>query len=325
MGICETDPSGREPGEPDGAMGNTAPRSASAPCPVALYLARLALRSQRTQGQALRVIVGLLEDVAGGPLPWESVRYPHTQAVRSHLVARYRPATANRMLSALRGVLRESWRLGLLSAEDYGRCADLLVVRGSSLPAGRVVTQKELKALFVACARDQRIDAIRDVAVLAVLLGAGLRREEAVRLDVADLNPRTGELRVHGKGDKERQVFAAPLALAALRRWLSVRGVDAGPLLLPVTRGGRLRSRRLTTQAIYYILRRRAGRAQVAVFSPHDLRRTFCTSLLEAGVDIATVAGLMGHASVDTTRRYDRRELSVRRNAVRLLQIPVRS
>ena len=294
-----------------------------APCPVDLYLSQLAPRSRRTQSQALRVLGRLLADVAGGPLPWPAVRYAQAQALRARLAATYRPATANRMLCALRGVLREAWRLGLMTAEDYARAADLAVVRGSSLPAGRILAQKELRALFAACAADESPAGVRDTAMLAVLLGCGLRREEAVQIEAGDLNLQTGELRVRGKGSKDRQVFAPPGTLAALRRWVALRVDAAGPLFVPIDLAGKLGTRRLTSQAIYYALRRRAHEARVVSFSPHDLRRTFCTSLLEADVDIGTVAGMMGHASVDTTRRYDRRDLTARRRAARLLHVPL--
>lgn len=322
MGICESDRASGDPGQESDGMGGTLAGPPAAD-PVDLYLARLARSSRRTQGQAVRVLVAMLDAAAGGPLPWSKVRYPHTLAVRALLVAAYRPATANRMLCALRGVLHEAWRLGLLTAEDYARCIDLTVVRGCSLPAGRTLVKTELKALFAACLTGDGVGGVRDASVLAVLMGAGLRREEAVLLDVEDLNPRTGELRVRGKGNKDRQVFAAPGALAVLRRWLGIRGQAPGPMFLPLTKAGGLGTHRLTPQALYYLLKRRGAQARVAPFSPHDLRRTFCTSLLEAGVDIATVAGLMGHASIDTTKRYDRRDLRARRRAVRLLEIPI--
>src|SRR5690242_18846783 len=89
--------------------------------PAAVYLARLAPGSRRTMHGALATIADLLTDSAADlfTLPWHALRYQHTQAVRSLLAERYAPATANKHLAALRGVLKESWRLGQMEAADY--------------------------------------------------------------------------------------------------------------------------------------------------------------------------------------------------------------
>src|SRR5436309_1914486 len=125
---------------------------------AAIYLAGLAPGSRRTMRQALDVIAGLL---TGGradaeTLDWSALRYQHTQAVRASLAERYRPATANKILAALRGVLREVWRLGYTTAEDYHRAADLPAVRGTTLPRGRALEHGELRPLFRGIAKDER-------------------------------------------------------------------------------------------------------------------------------------------------------------------------
>jgi site-specific recombinase XerD len=104
--------------------------------------------------------------------------------------------------------------------------------------------------------------------------------------------------------------------------WLKVRGVKAGPLLYPISKGNRVMSRRLTDQAVLYILQKRAEEAEVDSFSPHDCRRTFISDLLEAGADLVTVSQLAGHASPLTTSKYDRRGEVAKQKAVELLQIP---
>src|SRR5262245_33969363 len=98
--------------------------------PARVYLARLAPGSRPTMRQALAAIAGLL--APGAPVeavPWHRLRYPHTQAVRAALAARYAPATANKMLAALRGVLAAARRLGRLSADDYVAATDVARVR----------------------------------------------------------------------------------------------------------------------------------------------------------------------------------------------------
>jgi site-specific recombinase XerC len=100
---------------------------------------------------------------------------------------------------------------------------------GERLPVGRALTTRELQKLFCACAKDQRLAARRDAALLAILYGGGLRRSEVVALDVADYNPETAELRVReGKGHKDPAAYGANGAKAALDAWLAVRGPEPG-------------------------------------------------------------------------------------------------
>jgi site-specific recombinase XerD len=304
--------------------------------PALVYLASLAEGSRRTMRQSLDVIAALL---TGGrathlTLPWHHLEYAHAAAIRSALAERYAPATANKMLSALRGVLKETWRLGYTDAEHFHRTTDLSPIRGGTdVPAGRELTPAELRALLEACACDPSPAGVRDAAILAILYGAGCRRAEAVRLELANLDRATGALTVHGKGNKRRLVYARGAAADVLRVWLARRGDTPGRLLLPVSQTGRIVYTRqansgpiepaaMTEYAVYLRLRRRAREAGVRPFSPHDCRRTFAGDLLDAGADLSTVQRLMGHASVETTARYDRRGERAKKEAADLLHFP---
>ena len=293
--------------------------------PAKVYVSRLAPGSRRTMRAALDLVAGMLTSGAADAqtLDWSRVRYQHAQAIRSGLAERYKPATANKALCAVRGVLREAWRLGLVASEDYRRAADVEAVKGESLPAGRALTAGELKALLAACSGDDTAAGARDAALLALLYGGGLRRSEAVALDVADYDSTTGMLVVrHAKGNRDRVVYATNGAADALADWLAVRGDEAGPLFLPVNKGGVVGGHRLTGQAVLYILRRRAAQGGVTRLSPHDLRRTFISDLLDLGADISTVQRLAGHAQVTTTTRYDRRGEATKRKAASMLHVP---
>ncbi len=290
--------------------------------PAAVYLARLAPGSRRTMAEALDNVARLLGQPDARACPWGTLRYQHTQAVRAALAERYAPSTANKHLSALRGALGEAWRLGLMSPDDYQRAIDLAVVKGSTLPAGRALDAGELRALFATCSGGTPHDA-RDAALLAVLYGAGVRRSEAVALDLADYDPGTGALSVrHGKGNKARVAYVTNGAKAALDAWIAARGPEAGPLFCPVAKGGRVVVRRLTPGSVLDALRARAEAAGVDRFSPHDLRRSFISDLLDGGADISTVQRMAGHASVTTTQRYDRRGEQAKRKASGLLHVP---
>ncbi len=170
---------------------------------------------------------------------------------------------------------------------------------------------------------DPRPIGTRDAAVIAIMYSGGLRREEVTKLDLEDYDDANRKLIVHGKRSKERNVYLVDGAVAALKHWMRIRGNEPGPVFLEVNKGGNLvEGKRITTQAIYYLLKSRAKRAGVDNFSPHDIRRTFVSDLLEAGVDIATVARMAGHSSVDTTARYDRRPEQAKQRAAMLLRIP---
>jgi integrase len=168
--------------------------------PALVYLARLAPGSRRTMAQALTVIAAMFNRTPE-TLDWTALGYQHTQAVRAKLAETRAPAGVNKIVAALRGVLREAWRLGLMDAETYRRATDLPTVRGEALQRGRALTTRQLQKLFAACAEDDSSAGRRDAALIAVLYGGGLRRSEAVALDCADYDTNTGELRIRtGRG-----------------------------------------------------------------------------------------------------------------------------
>jgi integrase/recombinase XerD len=149
---------------------------------------------------------------------------------------------------------------------------------------------------------------IRDAAIISILFGAGIRREEITKLDLDDYNSEDPNLLIRGKRSKQRIAYLGDGALAALMKWLVVRGKDSGPLFVSLKRGGSLRyGCRLSPQSIYYLLKVRAKRAGIKPFTPHDRRRTFVSRLLDAGVDIATSQKWLQHSNIQTTVRYDRR------------------
>ena len=292
--------------------------------PALVYLAGLADGSRRTMRGGLDAIAHTL---SGGlcdaeSLPWGALRFQHTAAIRARLADTYAPATANKLLSALRGVLKAAWQLGQMTAEDYHRAVDLKGIKGSTVPAGRELQAGELAALLAACGDDDTAAGARDGALIAVLYAGGLRRAEVVACDLADYDPATGRLVVRGKGGKERTAYLINGAAVALADWLTVRGDAPGALFVPVNKAGRVTVRRMTSQAVWNLLSKRATAAGVREFSPHDLRRTFVSDLLDAGADIATVAKMAGHANVQTTARYDRRPEETKRKAAGLLHVP---
>lgn len=317
--------------------------------PALVYLAGLAPSSRRVMKKALDIVAGILTGYGareGDPvadaatLPWHLVRYQHAQAVRAALAEAYAPRRANLIISALRGVMKETWRLGYIDGETYQRARDVDGVRGESLPAGRALADGELRALIATCCEQGTTIGARDAALFAVIFGGGLRRNEAIGLDVADYLREEGTLRVRrGKGNKARLVPIPVGAREAIDAWLLVRGTLAGdpengavgtpggggaatPLLCPVRKGGVVVPRRMTAGAVLFRTERRAIEAGIRRFSPHDARRTFITSLLASGADVVTVQRLAGHSRVETTATYDRRGEDAKRKAVEGVRFP---
>lgn len=257
-------------------------------------------------------------------LAWHELRYQHTALIRSTLAGAYKPATANKMLSALRGILKECFRLGYMSAEDYQRARDLPTIKGSSLPPGRSLSQGELRRLFEVCSESSKKNrGARDAAIVAVLYGSGLRRGEAATLDLSDYDRQSGELKVRGgKGRKDRLTYTGGGVAGALSAWIGMRGEEDGPLFYPINKGDRIQRRRISDQAIYDILQRLGREIKTKKFAPHDMRRTFIGDLLDAGADLSAAQQLAGHSSVQTTARYDRRGERAKKKAASLLHVP---
>ena len=292
--------------------------------PAAVYLAgkpsavgRRGLR--RSLERAAEILTsGLTTDAFA--VHWAEVRYQHVMALRSLLIeGDAKPATINHVLAAVRGVIRDAWRLGLIDAETKERIVDIKSVSASTLPAGRHVGVGEIRRLFEICGAT--LVGARDAAMLALLYGCGLRRSEAVALTLADYQDGAVKVRT-GKGRKERIVYSANGGRAAIDAWIAVRGTWDGALLAPVAKGGKIQQRGITAQAVMLRLRFLGKRAGIDKLSPHDLRRSFVGELLDAGADISAVQQLAGHASVTTTARYDRRGERVKQRTAELLHVP---
>jgi integrase/recombinase XerD len=212
------------------------------------------------------------------------------------------PTSLRRRAAAIKGFYRFAFGEGLIPIDvaahlDLPRMPRLLP---------ETLTQAEVVRLLDAPAPD----ALLDRALLELLYAAGLRISEALNLDREDLSLDGAFVRVIGKGDRERLVPVGEVALDALRAWLDgpraallaahhVAPVGGGPVLLG--RSGR----RLARQQAWSIVKRAAAGAGLSGrVSPHTLRHSFATHLLEGGADLRIVQELLGHASISTTQLY---------------------
>lgn len=292
--------------------------------PAAVYLHTLSPGSVITMKQSLDVMASLLTegDCDAMTLDWSKLRYHHTATIRRELKQRYSATTTNKMLCALRRVLEEALRLDLMDAADYAKAVDLPSVKGKKRLRGRALTALEIEGLMSVCVNDSSVLGVRDRALMGILRGTGLRRAELVALEIKDFTSDGGVLEVRGgKGDKDRTVYLPSSVIGLVEHWLGVRGDFSGALLCPIRKGGRIEQRHLNPDAVLKIVKKRALQAGIESFSPHDFRRTFCSDLLDAGVDLVTVQKLAGHASPETTAKYDRRGEETKRRAVQVLSI----
>ena len=296
--------------------------------PVRVYLASLeSPQAKRTMRACLRCAARLMLGAESErEVEWGAMRYSHVEVLKERMrELGYQPSTINVTLSALKGVAREAWRLGGIEVEDYQRIASVRGVRGTRDRKGRALSFDELSKLLKACERDPTSAGPRDACLLALLSRGGLRREEAVAARLSDFDTRSHALKVHGKGDRERTVyFRRGGARRALLAWLRVRGPEPGALLCPVDKCGRIEVRAISGVAVYKVLAKRARQAGLRRVTPHDLRRTLATDLLEQGNDLSVVQRVLGHASVETTSIYDCRPESAKREALDSLSLDYR-
>jgi integrase/recombinase XerD len=232
-------------------------------------------------------------DVSGflGDLRAGSAGYPPLSA-----------ASAGRAVVAVRGLHRFAHREGLTDDDPAAHVRPPSTVR--RLP--KAVSVADVERLLEAAGALGTPLALRDRALLEVLYGTGARISEAVGLAVDDLDREEGVVRLDGKGGKQRVVPVGSYALAAVSAYLVrarptlAAGGRGTPALFLNARGGPL-----SRQSAWAVLRAAASRAGLAAeLSPHTLRHSFATHLLEGGADVRVVQELLGHASVTTTQIY---------------------
>jgi len=209
-------------------------------------------------------------------------------------------ATLQRKVACLRSFHRHLRRQGVLETDPT---ANLRAPKQSRrLP--HVLSRDEVAKLLEQ-PKGTEPPALRDRALLELMYACGLRASEAIDLETQDLDLEAGILRARGKGSKERLVPVGSAATRAVNAYLS-RG-------RPKLVGDRLESRLfvnhrgsgLTRQGLYKIVQRHAATAGLAdKMSPHTLRHTFATHLLDGGADLRAIQKLLGHASLSTTQRY---------------------
>jgi len=168
-----------------------------------------------------------------------------------------------------------------------------------------VLTRQQVEELLSAPTREKKNRAapvwmpLRDVAIMELFYSSGLRLSELAALDVADLDPYTESVRVFGKGRKERVCPVGLPALETISRYRATANVHAGPLFINKAR------KRMSSRSIWLVLKRYVRHTSIPIsISPHKLRHSFATHMLDRGADLRSVQALLGHASLSTTQIY---------------------
>ncbi|MFL5680870.1 MAG: site-specific tyrosine recombinase XerD [Chloroflexota bacterium] len=221
------------------------------------------------------------------------------------------PTSLRRRAAAIRGFYRFAYGEGVMAVDVAARLD--LPRQPRLLP--ETLSVEEVERLLEAAGGDEPdgpalVRGLRARALLELLYAAGIRIGEAVGLDREDLSVDGGFVRVVGKGDRERMVPVGDVAMDWLGRWLAeARPVLIGLAHVAPVRGGPLfvgdRGRRLARQQAWAAVKTAARRAGLGErVSPHTLRHSFATHLLEGGADLRIVQELLGHASISTTQLY---------------------
>jgi integrase/recombinase XerC len=234
----------------------------------------------------------------------EAVTSSDIHGFLAHLHAERGPATLGRKLSALRSFFCFLVREGACPFDPTAGISAPRVPRRLPNP----LQVDDCATLVDAPAADPgSLADLRNRALVELLYGAGLRVGEVASLDVRDVDLRSGDVRVLGKGGKERVVPLPSVARDALRTWIDSRkapGILAEPLFIAL-RPRRDGVRRLGVRDIRRVLRARAQRVGIADrVHPHRLRHSYATHLLDMGADLREIQELLGHASLSTTEKY---------------------
>jgi site-specific recombinase XerC len=215
------------------------------------------------------------------------------------------PSSINVRLSAIRRLALEAADNGVMAPELAAGIARARGAKRGGVRLGHWLTAEQAER-FLALPDSTTLKGIRDGAVLAILLGAGLRRAELASLDFEHIQWRDGHWVIVDLAGKRGRIRSVPIPLwahAAVTRWKDVAGLAKGAVFRSVTRHGRLTPRQISPQGVFMIVKTYADQLQ-AVVRPHDLRRSFARLAHTGQAPLEQIQLSLGHASVVTTELY---------------------
>jgi integrase len=215
-------------------------------------------------------------------------------------------STVNVRLSAVRKLVGEAQRNGIIDAEEAANLAGVPNLSQKGTRLGNWLTREQAKELLTVPDRS-KIKGERDYAILALLLGCALRRQELASLDIDDIQLREGRWVVadlRGKGGRVRTVAIPLWVKKAIDGWMVAAKIEKGRLLRPLSKSGKVIGDELGDWAIWSVVEQSAKEIGIEHFGAHDLRRTCAKLCRKNGGDLEQIKFLLGHSSIQTTERY---------------------
>jgi integrase len=215
-------------------------------------------------------------------------------------------STINVKLSAVRKLVGEARRAGVITAEEAAQMTDVPNIPQRGARLGNWLTTEQAKQLLAVPDRST-LKGKRDYAILALLTGCALRRNELAELDVETIQLREGRwvlADLEGKGRRIRTVAVPIWVKQAINAWMAAAAIEDGRLLRSIRKGGKNIGNGLSDWAVWSVVEQAAKQIGIEQFGAHDLRRTCAKLCRKAGGDLEQIKFLLGHSSIQTTERY---------------------
>lgn len=295
--------------------------------PVDVMLDTYVESSRRIVESRLDIIAKILTsgDVPLRSLDWSTIQYEHFVMVRRQLALEYKPSSANFFISIIRKWTRVLHKMGIITLEQLVAMQDLERFPESNTLAGSMMSKEDMQLFLSIAEQKEGIKGTRDYALLLVLLSTGVRRMDLVNFKVSAFSFEAKSIDVlDSKNNNSRTIYLPDKTIDALLKWLDKYeyGSLDEPLFVGIRNRGKgelLYGKKMSTNAIYKLIKWYCKKAGINEYTPHDLRRTFISTLIDEGIDLVTISNLAGHKNIQQTAEYDRRGTKPKQNAAALL------
>ncbi|MCX6055013.1 MAG: tyrosine-type recombinase/integrase [Chloroflexi bacterium] len=216
------------------------------------------------------------------------------------------PSTVNLRISAIRKLAREASENGFIDQVQASGISGVQGVRMAGVRSGNWLTKNQAEKL-INTPNIYTLKGIRDRAILAIMLGAGLRRSEIIELTFDHIQQREGRwviVDLMGKGNRIRTIPIPSWTKQLINNWIVASNLNSGIIFRPINKGGNIQDTGLTSQAIYNIVYEYALMCNLAKIKAHDLRRTFAKLAYKGGAGLDQIQLSLGHTDIKTTQTY---------------------
>jgi integrase len=216
------------------------------------------------------------------------------------------PSTINVRLSAVRKMVGEVRRAGMIGQEESASLTDIPNISQKGTRLGNWLTREQAKELLAVPDRST-LKGKRDYVILALLVGCAIRRNELAELDVQTIQQREGRwvlADLEGKGRRIRTVAIPMWVKHGINAWMIAAGIEDGRLLRSVSKSGKVNRDTLSAWAVWSVVEQSSKQIGIEHFGAHDLRRTCAKLCRKNGGDLEQIKFLLGHSSIQTTERY---------------------